>query len=211
MNAGKGRFLGAALVAVTALFAGGADAAEAQLRVIPQVGLYAPVNDLGTDFEGAREIGKKESTLALGLAIEGGGRSFLGFRVGGMYGTASDVPVGGWGCEDCAARSTVLSLTGAAVLRPLPDFPVVRPYGLAGVGGKWYDFDLPDGASDLEDSLRNETKLAFQLGVGAELDLGIIRTVIELSDYISSYEPRGGESSRQHDMVLSVGWVLGGR
>lgn len=184
--------------------------ADGQLRIIPQVGLYAPVSDLGTGFDGAVDIGKQESTLALGAALDFRGESSLGFRVGGVYATASDVPVGGVGCTDCEARNTVLALTGTAVIRPTPMLGILRPYALAGAGGKWYNFSVPSGEDELEELLEDSSQLAFQLGAGVEFDLRVLRFNVELSDYISSFEAGDGSSERQHDMVLSLGLILGG-
>jgi opacity protein-like surface antigen len=185
--------------------------AQGQLRVIPQVGLYAPVTDLSPGFGDAVDIGKQESTLALGAALDFRGDASLGFRLGGMYATASDVPIDGVGCADCEARNTVLALTGAAVFRPTPMLAILRPYLLAGAGGKWYNFSFPSGEGELEEVLEDTTQLAFQLGAGVEFDLRVIRMNVELSDYISSYEAPDRASERQHDMVFSVGLILGGR
>lgn len=185
--------------------------AQGQLRVIPQVGLYAPVSDLSPGFSEAVDIGKQESTLALGAALDFRGDSSLGLRLGGMFATASDVPVGGVGCTDCEARNTVLALTGAAVIRPTPMLGILRPYALAGAGGKWYNFSFPSGGDELEEILEDTTQLTFQLGGGLEFDFRVLRMNVELSDYISSYEAAGRSSERQHDMVLSLGLVLGGR
>jgi len=197
------------LAAATALFS--ATPAEAQVRLIPQVGLYAPVTDLNPGLGGAQEIGKKESTLALGLALDTRSSSVFGVRLGGMYGSSSDVPIRGVGCDLCEARSSVLALTGAVVIRPLPGLPLLRPYGLLGAGGKWYNFEAPAGEDELQDLLDTAPRLAFQVGAGVELNLGVISLNLELSDYVSSYEVEGlgSGAERQHDMVFSVGLVLG--
>jgi len=180
----------------------------AQLRLIPQVGLYAPVSELSTDLDNAREIGRRDSSLALGLALDIAGRGALGLRLGGLYATNSDVPLTNFQCN-CDARSTVLTATGAAVLRPLPEILVVRPYGVAGAGFKRYDFSIPD--DEVGDYLRNGNDLTLQLGAGIEFNLGLLRASVELSDYISSFEARGASaSSRQHDFFLTLGFILGG-
>jgi len=186
--------------------------AAAQVRLIPQVGLYAPVTELNPGLGEAREIGRKESTLALGLALDTRSNSVLGVRLGGMYGSSSDVPIRGVGCDLCAARNSVLALTGAVVLRPLPGLPLLRPYGLVGAGAKWYNFEAPEGEDELQELLDTDPRLAFQLGAGVELNLGIFSLNLELSDYVSSYELGGmdGNAARQHDMVFSVGLILGG-
>lgn len=183
---------------------------EGQTRLILQAGLYAPLSDLSPGFAEAVEIGRQESTLALGAALDIRGESSLGFRLGGLYATASDVPVRGVGCPDCDARNTVLALTGAAVVRPTPMLGILRPYFVGGAGGKWYNFSIPGDRDELDDLLDGGTQLTFQVGAGVEFDFRLIRLNAELSDYLSSYEV-SGSSERQNDMVFSLGLVLGGR
>ncbi len=74
-----------------------AASAQGGVRLIPQVGLYAPVSDLGSasSVDGAVEIGERESTLGFGLALELGARNTVSFRLNGVYGTESEVPVDG--------------------------------------------------------------------------------------------------------------------
>ncbi len=181
----------------------------AQLRIIPQGGLYVPVTDLGTvsDPDGAWDVGRGQSSLAYGLTLESSTAGFLAFRVSGIYGSDSEVPVGGIGCEGdaCNLRSTVLGISGGLTLRLLPEVSPLRPYLLAGGGIKRYDFDFSD--SPVKGSLRDGAKAAAVLGLGLDWNLGILKGIVELTDYISRPLVEGGE--RQHGFFLTVGLVLG--
>lgn len=187
--------------------------AQGGIRLIPQVGLYAPVSDLGTasSTEGAVEIGERESTLGFGLALELGARRTVSFRLNGVYGTESEVPVDGTGCTDCTARSTVAAVTGSAVFRPLPNLIVVQPYLQAGGGLKRYDFDEDDAEAEGVDAfVSDQNELTGQLGVGLEFNLLGFRALLELSDFISGFDAEGGEGETQHDFFLTLGIALGG-
>ena len=160
----------------------------AQLRIIPQGGLYVPVTDLGTvnTTEGAWDVGKRESSFAYGLTLESSGAGALSFRISGIYGSDSEVPVGGVGCQGsaCNLRSTVLGLSGGIALRVLPQGSPLRPYLLAGGGLKRYDFDFRSD-SPVKDAVGDEAKAAAVLGLGFDWDIGILRGIVELTDYIS--------------------------
>ena len=182
----------------------------AQLRIIPQGGLYVPVADLGTvsSTEGAWDVGKRESSFAYGLTLESSGAGALAFRFSGIYGSDSEVPVGGIGCEGntCNLRSTVLGLSAGIALRVLPRGSPLRPYLVAGGGIKRYDFDFR-ADSPVKDALGEEAKAAAVLGLGFDWDIGVLRGIVELTDYISGPLLEGGD--RQHGFFLTVGLVLG--
>jgi hypothetical protein len=182
----------------------------AQTRLIPQGGLYASVSDLGTvdSPEGAWDVGKQKTSLALGLTLDMGSSRTLGLRVTGIYGSKSEVPVGGVGCSGsaCDLRSTLLGLSASAVLRPFSGGSNFGPYFLAGGGIKRYDFDF-ESDSPLEDAFGDKSKGAGVLGLGLEWNLGILKGNLELSDYISGSALKDGD--RQHDFFLTVGLILG--
>ncbi len=182
----------------------------AQLRFIPQGGLYVSVSDLGTvdSAEGAREVGEREASLALGLTLDLASAHALGFRVTGLYGTDSEVPVGGVGCTGsaCELRSTMLGLSASLVLRVLPEASPFRPYILGGGGLKRYDFDFGSG-SQLEDAIGDESKGAAVWGVGFDWNLLVLKGNLELTDYVSGSILEDGNS--QHDFFLTVGLILG--
>ncbi len=201
------------LVLASALAAGllAPGGARAQLRILPQAGLYAPASDLPTASE-AVDIGRKQSTLALGLGVELGNTRGTSLRIDGLHATASDVPVTGVGCQSCSARSTVTTLTAALVLRPLPNIILVRPYLLAGGGLKRYDFTREDLQSEgARAVLSDQNRFTGHLGVGAEVNLGLLRISGEVSDLVSGFRRQGGGgSSLQHDFFVMVGLLLGG-
>ena len=203
--------------AVAILGAVAADQAAGQLRLIPQVGLYVPMKDLGRvqNASGAADIAKKEGTLGLGLALELGNSQGTSYRVNAVYGTSSDVPVTTAGCTTCAARSTVAAATVSVVMRPLPTIILVRPYLQAGAGLKRYDFDEEDARAERLDAFVNDqNKLTGQLGIGFEVNLALVRLFVEISDFINKVDV-GAEGAEQdgelqHDFFITVGLPIGG-
>jgi len=183
---------------------------EAQVRLVPQAGLYASVTDLGTvdSSEGALNVGEQESSLALGLTLDFGSDGPLGFRISGIYGTDSEVPVGGIGCAgvDCKLRSTLLGLAAGAVLRPFPAGFPLRPYVVAGGGIKRYNFDF-GSESPLQDAFGDESVATGVLGVGIDWNLVLLKGNLEITDYLSGSVLDGGDT--QHDFFVMVGLILG--
>lgn len=180
---------------------------HAQFRLLPQLGMYAPASELPPLGE-ATEFGKRQSTLALGLAIELG----PSLRVGVLHGTGGDIPFDAVGCEDCTARSTVSSLTATLVVRPLPRLAMVQPFLLLGGGVKRYDFDREDLQNEgVNAALSDANDVTGHLGLGAELSLGGFRLLVELQDLVSNFDPdvEGVDASFQHDLFLTVGLPLG--
>lgn len=187
------------------------DSGTSQVRLIPQAGLYASVSDLGTvnSSEGVVNVGENETSFALGLTLEAGSGGAVGFRLTGLYGTDSEIPVGGIGCTGsaCDLRSTLLGLSGSAVLRPITSGSPILPYLVAGAGLKRYDFDH-DSESPVRDALDDESKATGVLGLGFDWNLGILKGNLELMDYISGSVL--DEGNAQHDFFLTVGLFLGG-
>lgn len=199
-----------------------ASPAEGQLRVIPQLGLYAPTSDLGElrDDAGGTllELGRQSSTLALGLAVELGlETSGLGWRVGASYATASTVPVVGPDCPECAARATLLAAGGAAVIRPLPPMMVAHPYLLVGGGVVRYGFSDEDLREEgWRNVLRNQTRPQLHVGIGTSLSLGAFEPRIELSAHVADFEPGEGpegtahaDDERQTELFFTIGLPFG--
>jgi hypothetical protein len=193
---------------------------EAQFRILPSAGLYMPLSDLNEirDQEGntVMDAGRRSSTLALGMGAElGGASSSVGFRVQVLYATNSRVPLISAECPGCELRSTLLTGTGALVVRPLPGAVVVQPYILLGGGVKRYDFDREDFAEEGFDQVfRNQTQPTLHIGAGTTLYLGLISPQIELSAFISGIEGAEGtifvsEDERQTDLFLTVAFPLG--
>lgn len=186
-------------------------------RIIPWVGMYAPTSDLGQvtggeGVSGAVDFGEKESTLAFGATLELGQRDrMLGFRLGGAYATASNVPLDGVGCtgSTCGdARSTVLAATADLVFRPLPRLLIIQPYALGGAGVKRYNFDFKQSVSSLAD---NQSKVTGHVGVGAQLSLAVVDLNLEISDYVSggmALSDLSQKGDTQHDLFFTLGVVF---
>lgn len=205
------RTLCLSLAAALATFALPPAAADAQLRVIPQAGLYAPVSDLGTvsTVEGARTVGDRDASFAYGLSAELGSGDGTTVRLTAMYGSDSEVPVGGVGCvgDACRLQTTVLNATASVVLRPLPRIILVQPYLLAGGGLKRYGFD-PRGDEALRSAFDDESKVTGALGVGLDWTLGVLSGTLEVTDYVSG-AVLDEEGDAQHDFFVTVGLHLG--
>jgi hypothetical protein len=193
-----------------ALLAGFSSQASGQgFRVTPWVGMYAPTTNLGGVQ--ALEFGEKESTFAYGATLDfGQANRVVGFRFDAAYATSSDVPIEGVGCQTCELRSTVLTAAGALVLRPFPTLPAVRPYAVAGLGAKWYEFDFDD---PIDEAVSDQTKLTGLGGLGLTfLPDSPISIFAELTDYISGFDfddDDAIESQTQHDLFFKAGISIG--
>ncbi|TVP55955.1 MAG: hypothetical protein EA351_09055 [Gemmatimonadales bacterium] len=195
----------------------------AQVSLLPSVGVYSPLSDLldVRDEEGMPlfEAGRKNSTLALGLAAElGSPAASWGARVQLGYATASEVPVEGVGCEDCELRSTLLTATAGVILRPFPELLILRPHLLLGGGVKRYGFDRDDlEAEGWDQVLRDQTQPTLHLAAGGALRLGIVTPRFEIGALISRIDGVGDESGLsssddlQTDLFLMVSIPLVGR
>ena len=79
---------------------------------------------------------------------------------------------------------------------------------------KRYDFTRDDLEDEgLEAILNDQNQLTGHLGVGVELNLGLLRLVGEVSDLVSQFdtdEDVGESDQLQHDLFFTVGLVLGG-
>jgi hypothetical protein len=191
-----------------------ADAAAAQLRLIPQVGLFQPFTNLPSAGAGFEEV-KKEASFAFGAALELGQPDQVSFRVNVLHATDSEVPIEGTGvgCQTDCARSTVSSATASLILRPIPNIILVQPYLVGGGGVKRYDYTVEDLQNEgLRTLLNDQNQLTGHLGVGAEVNLGLLRLVGEVSDLLSTYDDGQDASSSdqlQHDVFVTVGLVIG--
>ncbi len=159
----------------------------------------------------AVDFGKKESTFAYGANLEFGSmKQPLNVRFDAAYATNSDVPLDNVGCSTCALRSTVLTATGALVIRPLP-LPLVRPYAVVGAGAKWYNFDEDRlDQAGVGGYLKDQTRLTGQLGAGVSLfPESMFHLDAEVSDYISQFDFTNGSNTMQHDLFLKLLFAIG--
>lgn len=208
---------------VVAALAPEAAAAQSSVRLLPQVGGYAPLSELGEireDGVTVLEAGRRASSLAWGLGLEfGPAREGTSLRLHAAYGTDSRIPVGGFECQGCSARSTLLAASAAAVLRPIPRLVFLQPYVLVGAGVKRYDFSVSDMEGERwRDLFRDQSRASAQAGLGAEVSLLGLRTQWELNAYISRYElgtETGSDSDErddelQTDLFFTLAIPLGG-
>lgn len=199
-----------ALAAFACLAAAPAALQPQGVEMVPQVGLFLPLNELGSTqaAAGRVDLGRRESALALGLAAELEIPGPLDLRGGLLYGTSAELPVAGSGCRECHARSSLLVLGATALLRPAP-LTLARPYLLGGIGLKRYGLDDDDlRASGLSPVTEDRTRAAVQVGVGLELRFGLMRATVEVSDFVSRFRPVDGEDELQNDVFLMVGLRL---
>lgn len=180
-------------------------AAEAQFRIVPQGGLYLSTMQLPSPAE-AVELGKRESSLAYGLALEVGP-----VRLSGLRATESEIPIEGLGCSDTGcARSTVSAATLALVIRPLPSFGPVTPFVVLGGGVKRYDFTRQELENEgLEDILTDTDDVTGHLGFGLDLGRGGFRGRVEAQDLVNYFDADGIEPEFQHDLFVTIAFVLG--
>lgn len=201
----------AALAALAALGAGAPEAKAQGFELIPQVGSFVPLNDLGRmeGTGGAVSLGRREAALALGLAAELGARGPVSLRGSLLFGTSAELPLEGAGCAGCHASSHLVVAGAGLLIRPAPSLLVVRPYLLAGVAAKRHGVNDEDlRASGFPRVAGDPSSTALHLGAGLELGLGLIDAVVELSDYVSRFEAGGGEGGLQNDLFLMVGLRL---
>ncbi|MDH3223323.1 MAG: hypothetical protein OEO23_06375 [Gemmatimonadota bacterium] len=192
---------------------------HAQVRFIPQIGVYSAVDDPGSirGASGLYDIGRYESTFAFGGAIEFAGNESLGFRLGGLYTDEAETAVtaiSGVGCETgCAAGVDLLSVHGALVVRPLRNLLFVEPYALVGGGLKRFDFEPHDFGDGVGRLFNDESEWAGLLGIGAGVDLGGWALALEVTDHFhwSDLGMPGGDRRRMDDFFFTMGFVLGGR
>jgi hypothetical protein len=189
--------------------------ASAQLRLIPQVGLYQPFTELPSPGSGFNDI-KRKGSFAFGASIELGQPDNVSFRVNVLHATESEVPVSQVtvGCQSDCARSTLTSATATFVIRPLPNIILVRPYLLAGGGVKRYDYTKQDFQQEgLRSLFSDQNQLTGHLGLGAEVNLGLVRLVGEVADLVSKYDNGQNTSTSsdqlQNDVFMTVGLVIG--
>ncbi|MGH7481582.1 MAG: hypothetical protein ACRELV_05460 [Longimicrobiales bacterium] len=198
------------LVLTTAALALAAAPAAAQggLALIPKIGAFAPLSDLGEAEGSVQEL---EGSLAVGLAAEVG-LPVLPFdlRAGFDYATDTKVSSEGLGEEGSADEVTLLALTADAVFRR-DTGGLLQPYLLLGGGIKRYDISREEVQAGDPDVIldEDESDVTGHLGLGLGLGLGLLTVTAEISDYISQFEGTDGESELQNDLYLMVGARVG--
>jgi hypothetical protein len=172
-------------------------AAHAQrITITPSAGLYIPANDFYNLRDETRNAAvEKEGTFAMGLNVE-----FGSLRGSVAYASGAQLNERGVQNRENIGEGKLLAIAGDLVIRPLPRI-LVQPYLLIGAGLRREDFDYEDdGISNAFPS--EQSDFAFHAGIGADLMLGRIGVVAELTDFITQ-EPTGGWN--QHDAFGFVG------
>lgn len=164
--------------------------ARAQISVTPLIGGYVPATDVNQIGGSAENIAKtREGTLSLGLNVDLGPlRGSLAYASGTTIKNASSQSIG---------KGNVLAAAADFVIRPLPRI-VVQPYLLVGGGKKFYKYDA---SATLASGVDKEA-FALHGGIGADLSLGKMGVVAELTDFLS----KGAEDKwNAHDAFLMFG------
>lgn len=179
-------------VAAAVLVAGAAVPARAQLSIL--AGGYVPASDVHQVTSGATTIAEqRKGTLSLGANLEMGP-----FRISSAYATGTTI-------QDASrqdiGKGSVLGLAGDLVIRPLPRL-LVQPYLLGGAGKTFYKYDQSTTFTDAS----TRSQFAWHGGVGADLKLGGMGVVAELTDFLSK---DAADKWNTHDAFFMVGVKLG--
>jgi hypothetical protein len=161
-------------------------------------GWFTPIGIVGEDAS------QRESKLSQGFAF---GASIeldiplspinVRANVDATMGRALEVE----GLEVPGTEIDMIALTGDIVFRPVPRVILAQPYFLVGAGLKKYS---------TEGSFEDTTDFTGHLGAGADLSLGVVSLMVEISDYISAFnEVPSGDSRLQNDVFIMAGFKIG--
>jgi hypothetical protein len=135
--------------------------------------------------------------LSLGLNVDLGPlRGTLAYASGTTIKNASRQEIG---------KGNVLAAAADLVIRPLPRI-FVQPYLLAGAGKKFYKYD----ASTTLTSGVDKSAFALHGGIGADVSLGGMGLVAELTDFLSQ-GPDNKWNAHDAFLMFGVKVPLGGR
>jgi opacity protein-like surface antigen len=184
-------------VVLAGLFVLLATPAAAQIYITPAAGVFIPASDL-VDLEGQAEATRlsRSGTLGLGVNLE------LGWLRGSVaYATGATISDEGVTGEDEIGDGSVLAVAADLIVRPLPRL-LVQPYLLGGVGLKRQDFSYNDDGVGTNPLPSDKTDFALHAGLGADVMLGRIGIMAEVTDYITRNED---STFGQHDAFAMVG------
>jgi hypothetical protein len=178
------------LVPATALLIGIAPMARAQVAVTAMAGGYVPASDVNQVTGSASNIAKtRDGTLSLGANVD-----FGMLRLSGAYATGTTIKNAS---RQDIGKGSVLATTADLVIRPLPRI-LVQPYIVAGAGEKFYKYD----ESPTLFSGGDRNAFAVHGGLGADVTLGSMGVVAELTDFVS----KGADNKwNVHDAFLMAG------
>lgn len=221
------------ILAGLALLAGApmatAQSAPGAVRLVPTVGWYAPLSDLGTVSEGEVNTPVQfDASVAVTLGVE------VALPVPWLTarGTLAFAPSAGLsarrfsGEESCGvsctrfihetvplADSRVLILTAGASAR-LPQLGLLRPYLLGGAGVKRYDLAQDQLAPEYAGIFATDaSSFTLHAGIGLDVPVGPVVLKAELSDYLSRYRSLDGQPGSagrlQQDLSAQIGVRIG--
>jgi hypothetical protein len=171
------------------------------ITVTPSVGVYIPASDVYQLRDDAEQIFSvdKEGTFALGLNVE------LGMLRGSIaYASGAQLNQRGVSNNDAIGDGKLLAVAGDLVLRPIPRLIIIQPYLIAGAGLRREDYSYDDdGVSNALP--KDKSDFALHAGIGADVMLGRIGVVAELTDFITKNEEDDWD---QHDAFAFVGLKL---
>lgn len=218
------RTIASSVVAGLSLLLLGVGSAAAQapgidIKLNPRIGLYQPLSDLTHADDAAATISSElEGSLALGLGVEISSLLPVGIRFNLDYATGSQVSYdNGFETRD-DGETTVLTLVGDLMFRPLPTLLIAQPYFFAGGGIKQYDFEFDEQPSldsfDPSGLFQDGSDLTVHVGGGLDVGVGPLALNAEVGDYISWWEIQGaatGENDTeiQHDLFVTIGFAIG--
>jgi hypothetical protein len=175
-------------------------AAAQGIAVTPLVGAYIPGGSFGELRAGAQDTEyKRKATLGLGANID-----FGSLRVSAAYASGATISQeSGVGNDDDIGDGSVLSVAADLVLRPLPRLIVLQPYLFGGAGLKHQNFSFNDPIN--VSTFKDESDLTLHIGLGADISLGRLALVAEVSDFISQ---NNNDDWKTHDAFGMVGLKL---
>lgn len=178
-----------AVLSATALLGLATSVARAQIVVEPMIGGYVPGSNMNA-VPAATDLAKsRDGTLSFGANVS---MSFL--RVSAAYASGTTIKNA---AKADIGKGNVFALSGDVVIRPLPRI-LVQPYIVAGAGEKFYKYD--QGAAFTTSN--SDKRFALHGGVGADVALGPLGVVAELTDFISKNDEK---KWNVHDTFLMVG------
>lgn len=174
--------------------------AQGRLTVTPLVGGYIPGNDIQEIADGAEQVSiDKKATLGLGLNVE------LGWLRGSVaYASGAKISAEEGESPELngeIGEGSVLAAAVDVVVRPIPRLIVVQPYLLGGLGLKRTDYDWEtEGVADAFPE--DQSDFTLHVGVGADIMLGPVGLVVEVTDFISK---QGDDDFGRHDAFGMLG------
>ena len=193
------RNLGPTLFAVAMIAAALPEGAHAQgIQITPAIGAYIPASGVYELRDAANDARlEKEAALGLGLNVEIGWlRGSLAYASGATLseeGTSGDIGDG-----------SLLAVAADAVFRPIPRLIVLQPYLLGGVGLVRQDYSYDDDGTS-NPFPDEDSEFALHAGVGADISLGALGIVVEVTDFITR---DAADDWSNHDAFALLGLKL---